>query len=503
MLRRILKSVICALTALLAWAVLPGTFMDRGLFSLTARSFAESPFFITGKGSHDSAHTLRTLKWQATPPTDPLPDIAITDDPDRVFQASPPSPVDIAIILKNLRRLGRDSVAIGMPLAWSEPDVISLMALDQQLGALRSVVTAAPLSRGPIPSPLPPAFRQASIAVSEIHGNARHLPIVNRVSIPDVMLGNATSLAGFTALESEPDGALPYLLARWDDRVVFSFPLLAALADHKVPAANIEIRLGEYIALGTDGPFIPIDDFGRLAFAPPSYANPSSIPAETLIDAPADLLTGRRAGTVLVRNGMTAADEASARFSETLVPTVSLLADPSGISVSRAFNRMPWLSELLLIASLISLLHGLGSFPKAGGRCALTVFAGVFVLLHFIVVPGTGTWPPTLPALAAILAAIPLTAMRKTLPVREETVGIEPNPSRQPAFQLEIESDPAPLSPPKKNHDESAENGGMESAEENRETGGQDSPSEEDCPQTEGGARSCPEKSTLPLTADY
>jgi hypothetical protein len=43
----------------------------------------------------------------------------------------------------------------------------------------------------------------------------------------------------------------------------------------------------------------------------------------------------------------------------------------------------------------------------------------------------------------------------------------------------------------------------MESGEENRETGGQDSPSEEDCPQTEGGAKSCPEKSTLPLTADY
>ena len=444
--RRHLKPIICALAAMLAWEFLPGTFIDRGLFSLTARTFAEAPFITSGNGEPDSPHTLRTLYRQATPPSDPLPDIAITDDSDRVFQTSPPSPVDIAIILKNLRRLGRDSVAIGMPLVWPEPDVISLMALDQQLDALPTVVTAAPLSRSPIPSPIPPAFRRASLAVSEIHGNSRDLPIVNRVSLPDVVLGNTTSLAGFTALESEPDGALPYLLARWDDRVVFSFQLLAALAERKVSPLKIEIRLGEYISLGADGPFIPIDDFGRLAFAPPSSNSSASIPAESLIDAPGDFLTERRAGTVLIRNGMSAADVSSLRFSEALVPTVSLLADPSGTSTSRAFNRIPWLAELLLIASLISLLYGLGNFPKTSDRRALAVLAGVFVILHFILVPATGTWLPSLPALAAILTAIPLTAGRNIVPVISETPKTKPTPVHQPEFQLEIESikKPAP-----------------------------------------------------------
>ncbi len=419
--RQILKPIICTVAALLAWTVLPGTFIDRGLFSLTARTFAEPPFFISEKGGAASTHTLHTFKQQPTLPSEPLPDIVITDDPDRVFQASPPSPVDFAIILKNLRRLGRDSIAIGMPLAWSETDGISLMALDQQLDALRSVVMAAPLSRGPIASPLPPAFRRASIAVSDIHGNARHLPIVNRVSIPDAMLGNSNSLAGFTTLESEPDGEFPYLLARWDDRVVFSFPLLAALADHKVLCEQVEIRLGNYISLGKEGPYIPIDEFGRLTFRPPSSTNSSSIPAESLIDASADFLTGLRAGTLLIRNGMSAADEASARFSDSLVPTVSLLADPSGTFASRAYNRIPWPSELLLIASVLSLLHGLGNFSKTGGRLALMILAGVIVIIHLIVVPVTGTWPPTFPALAAVLAAIPLTAARKAIPKRKET----------------------------------------------------------------------------------
>lgn len=447
---RTLKPILCALAALLAWTALPGTFIDRGLFSLTARTFAGAAFFTSGNGNPESPHTLRTLKQQATPPADPLPDIAITDDPDRVFQTSPPSPVDYAIILKNLRRLGRDSVAIGMPLVWPEPDVISLMALDQQLDALPSLVTAAPLSRGPVPSPIPPAFRRASLAVSKIHGNARDLPLVNRVSIPDVVLGNTTSLAGFNALESEPDGGLPHLLARWDDRVIFSFPLLAAIVDQKVAPETVEIRLGNYISFGKDGPFIPIDEFGRLAFKPPSSDGSASIPAESLIDAPDNLLADRRTGTVLIRNGMSATDEASLRFSDTLVPTVSLLADAAGTSASRAFNRIPWLAELLLIASLISLIHGLGNFPKTCGRRALMVLAGVFVILHFILIPSTGTWLPTLPALAAIVTAIPLTARRNIVAAVPETPITKPTPVHQPEFQLEIESVKKPATTAKK-----------------------------------------------------
>ena len=125
---------------------------------------------------------------------------------------------------------------------------------------------------------------------------------------------------------------------------------------------------------------------------------------------------------------MSAADEASARFSDSLVPTVSLLADPSGTFASRAYNRIPWPSELLLIASLLSLLHGLANFSKMGGRLALTILAGVIFIIHLIVVPITGTWPPTFPALAAVLAAIPLTASRKAVPEHKDMVKTEKIP---------------------------------------------------------------------------
>lgn len=438
--RRYLKLLICALSAVIAWTILPGTFIDRALFSLTVRSFVQEPFFITGTGIHKSAYTLHTLKRQNAPSGDPLPEIAITDDPDRVFQTSPPSPVDFAVILKNLRRLGRDSIAIGIPLAWQQTDIISLMALDQQLDTLPSVVTAAPLTRGAAPSPLPPAFRRASIALSNINGNAHNLPRVNRISIPDVVLGNKSSLAGFTLLESEPDGELPHLIARWDDRVVLSFALLAALADQGISPANIEIHMGEFISFAKDGPFIPIDEFGRLAFAPHSSHSFAPIPAETLIDAPDNFLTKRRGGTVLLRNGMSAADIPSMRFSEALIPTVSLLADPSSISGSKPFNRIPLVFELILIASLICLLLILESLPTISNGRALIIFAGVFVVLHFILVRGNGTWPPTLPALTAILAAISLTVRRDIVPIILATNTEKQKAVKLPKFQHELET---------------------------------------------------------------
>lgn len=407
--RRLQKLILCAAAALVVWAILPGSPIDRAFFSLTARSFAKPPFIVTGNGTHGSPYALRTLH---TDPADlvsePLTDITITDDPDRVFQTSPPSPVDYAVILKNLRRLGRDSVAIGIPMSWAETDVISLVALDQQLDAFRAAVTSAPLSRSPTPTPLPPAFRRASIPISQVKGATTGLPIVNRVSIPDVVLGNKTSLAGFTVLESEPESERPYLLARWDDRVVFSFHLLAALDHLKADPGSIEIRLGKYISLGIDGPYILIDEYGRLPFAPPSPRDMSSIPAGSLIAAPDDFLTDRAPGPVLIRNSMSSADEPSLRFSESLVPTVSLLADPTGTSTAEIFPRVPWYAELLFLASLLSLIHGLGNFPKSSGKLPTTGLAVSVLVLHFMIVPGAATWIPTLPALAAVIVAIPL-----------------------------------------------------------------------------------------------
>lgn len=414
--RRLLKLLPPSLTALLAWTLLPGTFLDRALLSISSRALANPPFFTTGGGTHGNPYALRTLResYKTVPSISPT-NITISDDAEKVFQSSPPSPVDFAIILKNLRRLGTDSVAITMPLAWTEPDLISLVALDQQLDAFPAPITSAPLSRNPIPTPLPPAFRRASIPISNIHGKTSALPIVNRIPIPDVILGNKTSLAGFTLLESETLTSYPHLIARWDDRVVFSVLLLAALDHFDKSIDSITIRLGEYISFGNDGPYLPIDAFGRLTTIPPSIfqSNSSSIQAAELIDATDDLLIDDNIKPIIIRNKLSSADESTRTFSESIVPTMAILYDKNGTMLSRIFHRPPLIAELLLIASILSLIHGIGNIPSLSGRLPLTLLTLTICILHFILVPTASTWPPTIPLLIAVLIAIPFCPSRK------------------------------------------------------------------------------------------
>lgn len=406
-----------AVAAVVLLATVPGSFADKGFFALTAHSFANPPFFITGAGTHENAYTLRTLRSSPEKPDggDIPIEIAITDDPDNVFQASPPSPVDLAVILKNLRRLGKNTVAIGMPLAWPDPDIISLAALDQQLDSIPNLVTSTPLSRNPVPSPLPQAFRRASIPVSEVKGDTSLLPKVNRTSIPDVILGNKTSLAGFTTLESEQTTEFPHLIAVWDDRLLFSFHLLSVLFHFEKNPSDVRIHLGEFLSLGDTGPYLPIDEYGRLPL--PNSSLPSSpkpsIRAERLIDAPVGFLEGESSKPVLIRNALSTADSASTRYSEAVVPTVSLLSDPSATSQAQTFPRVPWHAELLFLASLLSLIYGLGNYPPMRGPFPLAILAGGILFLHFSIVPLTRTWIPTLPALGAVLIAIPVARLNQ------------------------------------------------------------------------------------------
>lgn len=414
--RRYKSTLVSATAALLTWMIIPGTGVDRLFFSLTTRAFTTSPSFVSGEGTTEKPFTLHTLRDTPADITTNLPiDIVIGDDPESVFQSSPPSPVDIAVILKNLRRMGKDSLAISIPLSWAEPDVISLAALDRQLDALPTVITSAPLSRNPVPTPIPPAFRRASIPLSSITGKTALLPLVNRIPIPDVVLGNKTSLAGFTTLESEEPSDLPYLLARWDDRAVLSFHLLAALDHLDIPHQTIIVRLGESISLGSNGPFIPIDEYGRLAISPPTTLTDENSPirAETLIDSPDNFFAGNHLEPVLIRSDLSIEDPVAARFSESLVATVALLSQPDKTFESQHFPCPPWHAELLFIASLLSLSYGFGNYSCLHGKSPLAILAVAILALHFILVLTTSTWVPTLPALACVIAAIPFATSAK------------------------------------------------------------------------------------------
>ncbi|MBC7980944.1 MAG: hypothetical protein H7Y36_10320 [Armatimonadetes bacterium] len=414
-----------AAAAFLSWAFIPKTPLHRAAFEITARACTHGRFFISGHGTHTEPFILHALENDSRKVPSELPTVvSLTDDPEGFFQSSPPSPVDIAIILKNLIRLKQDAIAIGTPLAWQASDTISLTALDQQLDALPSVITSAPLSRNPIPSPIPPAFRRASISPAQVHGDISQLPIVNRVSIPDVILGNKTSLAGFTLIESEPSNPTPHLLARWDDRCVLSFHLLAALDHFQVPPSAIEVRLGEAIALGRNGPFFPIDQYGRLASPPSAIAEKINIPATSLIDAPDDFLSQTTFKPILLRNDLSASDAAASGFSKSLAGICATLADPSSSPRPRIFSRLPDYIEILILAAIVLIIAGLSHHRYLRKKITLVVMLGILLVIHFTLIPATDTWLPTLPLLATvatygaiILIAIPKPAGTASPPI--------------------------------------------------------------------------------------
>jgi hypothetical protein len=417
MIPRRYASILCASIAggLACW-LSPGTAVERYGFLFTTIPFTGTQSTIDGDGSPEKPYAHKTSKQINFKKISQPIDITITDDPNQIFQSSPPSPVDYAIILKNLTRLHQDSIAIGTPLTWTETEAIPLATLDQQLDTIPNLITAAPLSRGSVPSPIPPAFRRASIPLSQLHGNTALVPIVNRIPIPDVLLGNKNSFAGFTALESEPDQDSYPLIAIWDDRVVLSFHLLAALNHLNIPTSSIQIHIGRHIHLGKKSYYIPIDNYGRLSLFPESFKTikTTPLPVENLVDATEETFRKNTFKPIVIRNTHSAQDLAAIDYSNSLIQTITLFANSSNGFSIKYYSTLTKDIEILFIAAMLCLIFGIQNFcPGRDARMPLLALSAVIFVLHFLIVHLTATWIPTLPILASLTVAIFFTR-RKT-----------------------------------------------------------------------------------------
>ncbi len=397
--------LLAALVASACWIFLPGTAIDRAAFTLTARGFANPPFFITGEGSRTSPWKLRTFssKPRLDPKRAPLI-VALGDDVDGVFQTSPPSPIDLAVILSNFQRLGAKKAAIAAVLAWDAPDPIGLAALDKTLGRFDSLVMAAPLGRGAVAEPMPPAFRNASVPAGIVRGDITSLPVVNRMPLRGVILGGENTLAGFQTLDSERAVRFPPLLARWDDRVVFAFPVLAAMQGLGLPLDGIEIRLGEYLKLSPQGPVVPLDRFGRLAARLGHVIPFAEIPAAALIDGGDDLFPKQAPQPVILRDDLSAADSSTRAFSGQLAAVIAAIASDTGLDPARAFKRFSVSQEIVLLALLITALKLVSLLPVFTRNIGFLLLAG-FCLAAQGIAATSAVWLPSLPALAAIATA--------------------------------------------------------------------------------------------------
>ncbi|MEO7099903.1 MAG: hypothetical protein ABI162_11115 [Luteolibacter sp.] len=436
--------LISAGAALSCWKRLPGTEWDQAAFTVVAGSFANPPLFVSGRGTYDAPWKLGSMTAETKVDTRQAPVIvSLGDDLEGFFQTSPPAPIDLAVIFSNFQRLGTKKAATAAVFSWEAPDPIGLAALDKALGSFDSLVMAAPLSRGAVPAAMPPAFRRASIPLANIHGDSSALPVVNRIPLPGVILGGENSVAGFSSLESESAAGFSPLVARWEDRVVFAFPLLVVLQRNNFPVDGVDVHLGEYLKLSPDGPVVPLDSYGRLAMPLKEMAAYKEISAEALIDGGDELFPKTAPDPVILRDDQSAAEPATRAFSQKLSAMVTAIGSNEAFSRSKTYPRLAPEIEwcvLGLTAFVLSLLSGLSEFKR---HICFGVLAALLVSAQWIGAGMALVWLPGLPALSAIIPALifaKLIRKSRPKPVPEIAAPAEPLP------EIEIQPEPEPKS---------------------------------------------------------
>lgn len=393
---------------------------ERAALSYFLRGIVPAPHFLQpgtdddGVAWHVRSVSNSTMERElATPGV-----VLLEDDPEGVFQSSPHAPIDLALIARNMERIGGSTIAIGAVMAWESPDEMGLTALEGALENFKTVVTTAPLARGASAESMPPAFRRASLPVDAVRGDTTGLPVVNRQALPGVLLGGANAIAGFTFLEGKDGGDQPFMMARWEDRVVFSFPFLAAMRQAGLTVDSLQIHSGSHIRVGTGGWIIPIDEAGRLKVGVPRSHDWRETRAEWLLDADPELWAGPARPTMwLLRDDRSARDTVFRNHSVQLVPLVKTIASGAALTEPKELYGVPKMLGWALLGAVVVLLGTLCRFGGVAMQFGLVITLVGLIGLQWTALSMASLWMPAMPAILAVnvvwIAALPIILSRR------------------------------------------------------------------------------------------
>jgi hypothetical protein len=394
---------------------------ERTLLSAFLRgSGIPEPYFLQrGSAKDDVAWHVRSVSNVAMDRAIDSPGVALLEDNvNGVFLNTPHAPLDLALIFRNIERLQGKRLAVGAVMAWDDPDPIGLSALERVMGNFESVVTTAPLTRGATAEVLPPAFRRASLPLDALRGDTALLPVVNRQALNNVLLGAENTLAGFTFIEPLDGVEKPQLLARWDDRVVFSFSFLAALQLADIELDALQIHLGSHIRVGAGGWILPIDDAGRLLVSAPQSHGWRETSAEWLLDADPELWPGPSLPTSwLLRDDRGMLEGVFREQSTRLVPLVRAVASGAALTEPLELHGIPAYQGWVLMVAVVVLL---GTLCRLGGlamHAGLALTMAALVALQWVSLSMASLWMPAIPAILAVnvvwVLALPIDIARR------------------------------------------------------------------------------------------
>lgn len=369
-------------------------------------AFAVDPVdtILDGDGSQKKPWTRRKEVPPVLPPPPRL--LNIDDDPEGYFSSSPLAPVDHAVIFSSLHEAGHRVLGVGHLMAWEESEPLAMDALRKQLDRFDAAVLALPLARGAVPEPVAAPFLRWSVPESDALGNVAALPQVNRIAVANAEQGGSRSLAGFSLLENEsaPGADVQPLLAKWGDRIVFSFPLAVEIAAEGLSPADVIVHVGKEIRMGKAGQVIAIDGFGRGRVAPGVEA--IEAPAKRIVSEGAEGPKSKPLLTRDTRNELSAADHA---WSDQLAGRIQALRSAPRFEPSVELPRPDALIELLfvsLLALAATLAAGLRSLPWR--IITSLMVAGFACQLLYLFADRQNAWFPPLAMLSPGLIGLAL-----------------------------------------------------------------------------------------------
>ncbi len=208
-----------------------------------------------------------TKKVKAKPPSVTL--LRISDSESSIFQEWPPSPIDYAIILKNLKEYKAKLVAIEPSMSWNNAGEGLLETLrtaslkynkgELLMGAVFQMDQSVFESNDQLINLLNP--------ISNISGDIKRIPEFTMIDpLPDRRLTSIGIPFGFTSIDMAEQDKMNNplkvpLLARIKEAIVPSFALRAIMMEQDMNSNDVTIHLGDKIAF-SNGTTIPIDSQG-------------------------------------------------------------------------------------------------------------------------------------------------------------------------------------------------------------------------------------------------
>ncbi|NWK56220.1 hypothetical protein HW115_11410 [Verrucomicrobiaceae bacterium N1E253] len=364
----------------------------------------------------------------------PIQRLLITDDPERIFESSPPSPLDYAVMLEHLHDRGYRHVLLATHMSWDreqdyedakddglegfDENLLSIHALNTKLALFEQSAIGFPVTRGAQDQTIPEPLKRSLIPYAQVSGNHQLIPMVNQVPLPSQVQGGPHTLGGFNRIESSPSSSdTTPLLAHWSqDGLIPSLALLAIMQAHNVPPEELHIDCGKRIILGHDGPHIPIDEYGQTPAPDPGSSALGRKPAPATIAH--ELITTREkdqgsnkleqstaSAMVLIMAKGAIASQINLYDEEHLAQLPILCETLPTPGEDTCYQRLPFSLELALIVGLSLILCRYLTLSPYYRHLAFTLTIALLMIAVLILVETRHQWFGLSAPLTALLTA--------------------------------------------------------------------------------------------------